>query len=114
MILNYKANCVNCGFKTKLQYGRAGKSDIVEIFSCKKCGNLFSLHVDKKKCCPKCKGEDLISYIPDKKQNLAYYRKMLDTKMLTKAKYNELEEFWKDIEDTKCPKCKKMKLEWIK
>ena len=110
MINKYKISC-KCGFKAKVVYGREGKSDIEEVFSCPKCKNLFALKFNKKLEC-KCGNTKLIRYNPNKKKNIDYYKKMVDDKQLTRSKFDELKKFWKEIKDNECPKCGKKDLVW--
>ena len=110
MIKNYEAVC-KCGFKARLKYGREGKNEVEEIFSCPKCQNLFTLaFTDTLKC--KCGNTELISYNPNKEDNLAYYKKMAKDNMLLNSKLKELEEFWNKVKDNECPKCNKDTLRW--
>lgn len=111
MITNYKVIC-RCGFKAKVKYGREGKNKVCEVFSCSKCKNLFTLAFNDKLKCKKCGNTKLISYNPNKEENLAYYKRMFKDKMLVKSKLKELEKFWKNIRDNECPKCNKKKLVW--
>lgn len=111
MITNYKVSC-KCGFKARVKYGREGKNKICEVFSCPECKNLFTLEFDEKLKCNECKNTKLASYNPHKKDNLAYYKKMVKCNMLIKSKLKELEKFWKNIKDNKCPKCGKNQLVW--
>lgn len=111
MIAHYKVSC-KCGFKAKVTYGRESKTKVYEVFSCLKCKNLFALLFDDKLRCKKCGNTKLIPYNPNKKENLAYYKRMLKSNMLVKSKLKELEKFWKNIKDDECPKCGKNKLVW--
>ncbi|MFH0869542.1 MAG: hypothetical protein V1866_00615 [archaeon] len=111
MIDNYLAKC-ECGFKAEVSYGREGEEKIHEVYSCPKCKNLFTLRFKEKLKCPKCKGEKLCQYSPNKKDNIAYYRRMLKIGALHKRGMEELVTFWKKIYDTECPKCGKKKMHW--
>ena len=111
MINDYNVNC-KCGFKSKVKYGRLGKNEVYEVFSCPNCKNLFTLHFNDELKCRKCKNTKLASYNPNKMENLAFYKRMSKNNMLLKSKLKELEEFWKNIKDNECPKCGKKQLVW--
>lgn len=111
MIIKYKVSC-KCGFKARVTYGRVGKRKVHEVFSCPKCRNLFTLEFNKPLKCKKCRNSSLIPYNPNKEDNLAFYKKMIRSKMLIKSKLKELENFWKNIKDKECPLCGKKQLKW--
>ena len=109
MITEYKVKCP-CGFKANVEYGREGKDKIIEVYSCPVCKSLFSISFEEEVICKKCGNTKLISYNPNKKENLAFYEKM-DVK-LTKPKITELQKFWATIYDDMCPNCGKITLSW--
>lgn len=111
MIHEYSLSC-KCGFKQKIEYGRDGLK-ILEIYSCPTCKNLFSLGMVNKKECIKCKGSLLVSYNPNKKENIGYYRDMFNQKKILKSQLDQLEVFWGTIKDNECPKCGKKQLVWF-
>ena len=109
MITKFKVRCP-CGFKANVEYGREGKNQIREVYSCQKCKNLFSIAFEEKVVCKKCGNTKLLPYNPHKKENLAFYKKMAG--QLTKSKLKELQDYWDTINDNKCPKCSKKTLIW--
>ena len=111
MIINYEVKC-SCGFFAQVKYGKVGKDEIYEIFSCPECKNLFSLEAKEKIKCKTCKNTRLIPYNPNKKENLRYYQDMSEGNMLIESKLKELKTFWDKISDDACPKCKKNQLIW--
>jgi len=111
MIDNYLVKC-ECGFKAEVSYGREGEENIHEVYSCPKCKNLFTLRFKEKLRCTKCKGEKLLQYNPNKKDNISYYKRMFKTRMLHKQGMKELMAFWKRIHDAECPMCGKKKMRW--
>jgi DNA-directed RNA polymerase subunit M/transcription elongation factor TFIIS len=111
MILDYDVKCP-CGFKAEVSYGREGEERIHEVYSCPACKNLFTLRLKEKLRCPKCKGEKLKQYNPNKKDNISYYKRMLKNKTLHKRGMDELLTFWKKIHDAECPRCGKKKMVW--
>ncbi|MFH2020299.1 MAG: hypothetical protein ABIJ34_02730 [archaeon] len=89
-----------------------GKDDGYEIYSCNKCKNLFSLNIKEKLECPKCKGKKLNRYNPHKHENLLFYKNMKKQGKLGMKDYIELEKFWANLYDRKCPVCTRHSLVW--
>lgn len=112
MIKNYKLSC-GCGLKAKVLYGREGKTKVLEVYSCPKCKNLFTLKFNEDLKCKKCNNTKLIAYNPNKEDNLDFYKRMSKTGMLSESKLKELVGFWKKIKDKECPKCGKKQLKWV-
>jgi len=111
----YRLSCSHCKEFFEVNYGGDLKKEVYEIFSCSDCKNLFSiLSNDKNRKCPSCGNTDLISYHMNKGKNISYYKKMLNQGLLSQAKYNQLAEYWKNIESKKCPKCGFDTLTWNK
>lgn len=114
MIRTYKAKCQACNVEYHLDYGSKNKRKIIyETFSCPSCNHLFSLSNNKKLACPNCGNEDLYRYNLNKNQNISYYRKMYEKKLLSIDKYQEIVSFWKTVKCDECPKCGRNELEWI-
>lgn len=112
VLQNYKVEC-KCGFNQIVRYGKISKDEIYEIFSCKKCNNLFTLRFDNDRKCFNCSGTELVAYNPHKIENLNFYKEMYDKKNIEVEKLTELNNFWDTIEFDKCPKCKNHTLKWI-
>lgn len=114
MVETYKAKCRACDVEYFLKYGSKNEQIIYETFSCQNCNNLFSLSNNKEKfSCPSCGNEKLIRYNMNKMENMSYYRKMYEEKLLSIEKYEETISFWKTIRSDECPNCGKHELEWI-
>ena len=110
MITEYNVLCP-CGFKANVEQGRERKNQIFEVFSCTLCKNLFSVSLEDDVICKKCGNTHLVVYNPNKKENLAFFKKM--AAQLTKDKLDELQNYWKTINDCKCPKCGEDTLNWV-
>jgi hypothetical protein len=110
MIKNYTVSC-KCGFTSDVSYGRENKDNIFEVFSCNICKNLFSLKIDKDRKCV-CGNDKLKLYVPDKKENLSFYRKMAELGKIDEEKLKQLTDFWSTIDDKKCPICENEYLIW--
>ena len=116
MVKTYKAKCKACNAEYLLEYGSNNNRKIIyETFSCQNCKHLFSLSNDNDKfICPSCGNEKLIRYNMNKNENIRYYQKMYEQKILSIEKYEEIISFWKTIKSDECPNCGKHELEWIK
>ena len=47
-----------------------------------------------------------------KEENITYYKKMLNQRLLTKDKYEPLVGYWEKMKCCECPVCGKDTLEW--
>jgi hypothetical protein len=108
MISEYEVKC-KCGFSTKVKYGREGKSDLYEVFTCEKCKNLFSLHLNDEKRCS-CGNEKLIQYNPNKDHNIKFFEENKDA--MDKDKVKQIINFWSNTRSDECPRCNEKTLVW--
>ena len=115
MVKTYKAKCKACDAEYLLDYGSNNEQKIIyETYSCQKCNNLFSISNNKENLsCPNCGNEKLNRYNMNKKENISYYQKMYEEKLLSIENYKEIISFWKTVKSDECPKCGKHELEWI-
>lgn len=114
MVRSYKVQCNACNAEFTVEYGSKNKRKIIyETYSCPECQNLFSLSNNENEFkCPDCGNTHLIRYNMNKKENLAYYKKMYDQQLLPQEKYDEIIEFWEKVKSNECPKCGKHDLVW--
>lgn len=111
MIIEYTLVCP-CGFSAQVTYGEETKERVHEVFSCMACRNMFTVISTDPRVCPECDGHDLVQYNPNREKNMAFYKKMKSRNLLKAADYRELMKFWKRIEETMCPSCRKHSLDW--
>jgi DNA-directed RNA polymerase subunit RPC12/RpoP len=114
MVKIYKAHCKACNAEYTVKYGSKNKRKIIyETYSCPKCSNLFSIsNKDQDFSCPSCGSKNLIRYNMNKQENIKYYKKMVDEKLLPQEKYHEILEFWETVKSDECPQCGRFELVW--
>jgi DNA-directed RNA polymerase subunit M/transcription elongation factor TFIIS len=112
MFLEYNVSCDSCNASKVLKYGTLSSKICYEAYGCKECGNLFSVKNTAKLVCPKCKGDELVRYTPELKENIKFYESMYKQKKIPKKQFDELKAYWSKFESNKCPSCKKKKLVW--
>ncbi len=114
MVKTYKAHCKACDKEYTVKYGSKNKRKIIyETYSCPQCHNLFSCsNIENEFSCPDCGNKNLIRYNMNKDDNVSFYRKMYEEKMLPIEKYEEIMDFWKTVKSDECPQCGKHALSW--